>query len=839
MADNVQTDRVEKHTVTSPRTVLSDETLSVDSVTQPHRDGDVTSDQSDLNSADCNGQIPEQANGSVENSAESGNEKLELATQNNLSAQDGSDSNEEFGKSLQQNVSDEGSDRLNHGCNIEEDGMETNGGNIEEDAMETKAPTCDKEVIKELAEDQDLANNSISGCINDASLQQNTSDESSDRMNPGGSIEDATMSQTGDHESETIKGDKDFAEDNVNDSITGRMGEVDLVEKAVVADNDSAKSTLTVSDVNDSGLPVTGCEVTVFENGNSLSAGTLKSATTTVQIDSSFLPTDDVLSAENHLPLPRELDEFCQDPVQPEVSADTDLHQEKQLESSTMTAQTDRFLPPTVDVSSIKNNLPLSRELDELCQDLVQSELFADTDLHQEKQLESSTTTAQTDSSLPPTDDLSSAENHLPLPEELDELRQDFVQSELSEDLDLHQENSLSLDMSIDTSNNDKTHSTCHAHESHSSEHDKSVHEICANIKEPEELEHQSKCQLLHEHTASCDQESVRMSTAKSDNWLYVLGHDKLKKKILKHGQENVRPDYRQRATIRCVGKLENGTEIDRFDELKLVVGDAEFIQAFDLCLPLMDKGEVAEIVTESCYAYGTLGRDPDVPPNAKITYEVELISFENVAPFSSLPVSERLRLSNEKKERGNQLYARNDCKRAIDTYLKAIEIAGDDKLVQNESPADLQQLLDTRVTCYNNLAAAQLKIDAWDAAISSCDHVLRVQPNNVKALFRKGKCLANKGDYDAAIAVLRRAVKLEPDTKIIQQELARLEKRNKAQTRSQKEMYKKMLGTTRPVCDKKKVEESSKSWMWYTVAAASVVVASVSFAAYRRFSHF
>lgn len=53
-----------------------------------------------------------------------------------------------------------------------------------------------------------------------------------------------------------------------------------------------------------------------------------------------------------------------------------------------------------------------------------------------------------------------------------------------------------------------------------------------------------------------------------------------------------------------------------------------------------------------------------------------------------------------------------------------------------------LQELLETRVKVYNNLAAAQMKIAAYDAALLSVDNVLRCQPENVKALFRKGKVI-------------------------------------------------------------------------------------------------
>lgn len=55
---------------------------------------------------------------------------------------------------------------------------------------------------------------------------------------------------------------------------------------------------------------------------------------------------------------------------------------------------------------------------------------------------------------------------------------------------------------------------------------------------------------------------------------------------------------------------------------------------------------------------------------------------------------------------------------------------------------AELQELLEDRMKVYNNLALAQLKIAAYEAALKSVDHVLQCQPNNAKALFRKGKVL-------------------------------------------------------------------------------------------------
>ena len=41
-------------------------------------------------------------------------------------------------------------------------------------------------------------------------------------------------------------------------------------------------------------------------------------------------------------------------------------------------------------------------------------------------------------------------------------------------------------------------------------------------------------------------------------------------------------------------------------------------------------------------------------------------------------------------------------------------------------------------------MTAAQMKIEAWDAALKSVEHVLRCQTDNVKAIYRKAKVAIN-----------------------------------------------------------------------------------------------
>lgn len=61
------------------------------------------------------------------------------------------------------------------------------------------------------------------------------------------------------------------------------------------------------------------------------------------------------------------------------------------------------------------------------------------------------------------------------------------------------------------------------------------------------------------------------------------------------------------------------------------------------------------------------------------------------------------------------------------------------------------------------------MKICAWDAALISIDAVLTCKPENVKALYRKGKILDMKGNVNSAIPLLQKAAILDPENRAIQ----------------------------------------------------------------------
>ncbi|XP_016129290.1 peptidyl-prolyl cis-trans isomerase FKBP8-like, partial [Sinocyclocheilus grahami] len=215
----------------------------------------------------------------------------------------------------------------------------------------------------------------------------------------------------------------------------------------------------------------------------------------------------------------------------------------------------------------------------------------------------------------------------------------------------------------------------------------------------------------------------------------------------------------------------------------------------------------------------------PAVPPDTDLILEVQLLSAEDAPDLELMLPSERISLANRKRERGNIHYQRTDYAFAINSYGIALQITEATSRV-DISQQEEEELLDMKVKCLNNMAAAQLKLNHYEAALRSCVSVLAHQPDNVKALFRKGKVLALQGEYAEAIKTLKRALKLEPSNKTIHAELSKLVKKHSEQKGAEQAMYKKMLGNpTNASLQKHRAKSSwSLSWKWLFGATAVAI---------------
>lgn len=101
-----------------------------------------------------------------------------------------------------------------------------------------------------------------------------------------------------------------------------------------------------------------------------------------------------------------------------------------------------------------------------------------------------------------------------------------------------------------------------------------------------EEKSETEKSQLnFIENKVNVDMNSEDSLTKESleDEWIDILGNGQLKKKVLKPGIKDSRPNRGDICKIKYVGKLEDGTVVDEEEEFSFQQGDVEVIQVIYL----------------------------------------------------------------------------------------------------------------------------------------------------------------------------------------------------------------------------------------------------------------
>ena len=92
-------------------------------------------------------------------------------------------------------------------------------------------------------------------------------------------------------------------------------------------------------------------------------------------------------------------------------------------------------------------------------------------------------------------------------------------------------------------------------------------------------------------------------------------------------------PQKGDQLTMHYTGKLsENGKEFDssvsRGKPFQFVIGIGQVIQGWDEGVMKMSLGEKANLKISSDYGYGSRGAPGAIPPNADLTFEVELLAI-------------------------------------------------------------------------------------------------------------------------------------------------------------------------------------------------------------------
>ncbi|KAD2230172.1 hypothetical protein E3N88_41596 [Mikania micrantha] len=275
-----------------------------------------------------------------------------------------------------------------------------------------------------------------------------------------------------------------------------------------------------------------------------------------------------------------------------------------------------------------------------------------------------------------------------------------------------------------------------------------------------------------------------------------VTDDKKVVKKILKEGEGYERPNEGAVVQVKLIGKLQDGTVFikkghDDSEPLEFKTDEEQVIDGLDRAVVTMKKGEVALLTIAPEYAFGSTGSEQElamVPPNATVTYEIELVSFvKEKESWDMNTTQEKIEAAGKKKEEGNALFKAGKYKKAVKRYEKAAKYIEYDTNFEEEEKKQAKAL---KITCNLNNAACQLKLKEYKQAEKLCTKVLELESTNVKALYRRAQAYINVADLDLAELDIKKALEIDPNNKDVKLEYKVLKEKIKEYNKKDAKFY-------------------------------------------------
>ena len=155
-----------------------------------------------------------------------------------------------------------------------------------------------------------------------------------------------------------------------------------------------------------------------------------------------------------------------------------------------------------------------------------------------------------------------------------------------------------------------------------------------------------------------------------------------------------------------------------------------------------MYEGELSMFTLSPSYGYGEGGNATlGVPGNATLELEVELLRFTKGVETWQLSDDGRVEWMRVWKARANASYEVGDVVRAVRKYVK---VNGCFQYDEHLSEEQRRAVWEVKVACHHNLAMAKAKMGKAADVFKHCNEALRMDPNHVKSLYRRGVAYAN-----------------------------------------------------------------------------------------------
>eukprot|EP00039_Didymoeca_costata_P024774 m.11436 g.11436 ORF g.11436 m.11436 type:complete len:400 (+) comp4440_c0_seq1:38-1237(+) len=252
-------------------------------------------------------------------------------------------------------------------------------------------------------------------------------------------------------------------------------------------------------------------------------------------------------------------------------------------------------------------------------------------------------------------------------------------------------------------------------------------------------------------------------------------------KKVTKEGEGWKTPGEFSKVTVDVKYSLEDGKAISEQNDLTFKTCQEEVVRGLDEGVQSMKEGESAHLTLSPAY---TAGLDGDVPATATVFADVSLKSFENEKnSWDYDNDEERIAGMKTSREAGNVWFKAGKLELAIKRYEGAIKLVSDKEKASKEINNEL-------LLCYINAAACYLKKGQLTDAIAKCDDALKIDPKNVKGLYRRATANLEKGDWDVAKQDFKACLAVDANNKGAANGLRRVQAKIAEHAKKEKAMF-------------------------------------------------
>lgn len=312
-----------------------------------------------------------------------------------------------------------------------------------------------------------------------------------------------------------------------------------------------------------------------------------------------------------------------------------------------------------------------------------------------------------------------------------------------------------------------------------------------------------------------------------------LLGNGSLLKRVLRagNGQHATSGD---RVKIHYEWRLSGSDElIDSSHELgvpfQFTVGENEVILAWEKAILSMQCGEKADLIIRPDLAYGQAGCGGGVVPAAEealpeasgsLHCRLELLELSRGGAGTigvedgsdALSPEEALQRALRAKDGGNNHFRAGELQVAAEAYETALQLLGfaPDKGIEDPQQAEAAKEQEEArwsdvarreardrlmLTCCLNLAQCELKLERFIEAFQHASAAVSMEPDNSKALYRRGSAALSTGLYDQAHADLTRAARVEPRNAEIRAQLQTCQQRARESEQRDRSTFGGMFG--------------------------------------------